>query len=252
MLCEVIATGGSGNAVLVNGTFLFDCGVPFFKIMPYYKQISLVFLTHRHSDHFKIQTIRRLFLSRPCIRFVCSRNVLTDLVCLAKIPLENVILVTPEKSPKIITGSRFGETVEASSFDLIHDVENVGWVIKVRGGEEDGSAMYATDTHHIPCSWPGLDLYMIEGNYRQEDIERRIAAKTEAGAFSYEGRVLESHMSMERAVEWLQENADPVHSRIVFLHGHVEKEEVEDGLDRTAPGTERTQENVQVCGGPEH
>ena len=102
------------------------------------------------------------------------------------------------------------------------------------GGEDDGTAMYATDTHHIPIAAPDLDLYMIEGNYTQEDIQRRIAEKTESGAFMYEGRVLQSHMSMETAVEWLRENADPYKSRIVFLHGHIEeKEAAESGEPET-------------------
>ena len=29
MTCDVIATGSKGNAVLLNGAYLIDCGVPF-------------------------------------------------------------------------------------------------------------------------------------------------------------------------------------------------------------------------------
>ena len=50
MECEVISTGGkSGNAVLLNGCLLFDCGISWHRLEPYAKQISLVFLTHIHS-----------------------------------------------------------------------------------------------------------------------------------------------------------------------------------------------------------
>lgn len=251
MTCEIISTGGkTGNAVLLNGCLLFDCGISWKKLQPYAKQISLVFLTHKHADHFNIQAIGSLWRRRPLIRFVCSTNLLADLVSRAKVPLDRIILVCPEDQPREIRDWVYGLDLEISSFHLIHDVENVGWIVRVSGGDDDGIAMYATDTHHIPIAAPDLDLYMIEGNYTQEDIERRIAEKTEAGVFSYEGRVLQSHMSMEAAVEWLGENADPYKSRIVFLHGHTEtrKEENTDGLDRAASNAEGAQEDVCLCG----
>ena len=230
MICEIISTGTkTGNAVLLNGCLLFDCGISWSRMKDYAKQISLVFLTHRHADHFNIQTIGSLCRRHPMVKVVCSTNLLTDLVSRAKVPLHRIILVRPEDPPKAYRDWTLGLDFEISSFHLIHDVEKVGWIVKVSGGDSDGTAMYATDTHHIPIAAPDLDLYMIEGNYTKDDIERRIAEKTEAGEFSYEGRVLQSHMSMETAVEWLRENADPYKSRIVFLHGHTQKKKTEGG-----------------------
>ena len=234
MTCEIISTGGKvGNAVLLNGCLLFDCGISWKRLEPYAKQISLVFLTHIHADHFKINSLNKLCYRRPLVRFVCGINLLPDLHTLAKVPLDRIILVRPEDPPRKIRDWMYGLDLEVSSFHLLHDVPNVGWIVKVSGGEEDGAAMYATDTHHIPIAAPDLDLYMIEGNYTQEDIKRRIAEKTESGACMYEGRVLQSHMSMETAVEWLRENADPYKSRIVFLHGHIEEKEAtgDDSVD---------------------
>ena len=49
MTCDVIATGSKGNAVLLNGCLLFDCGVSWSRLQPYAKDISIVFLTHTHS-----------------------------------------------------------------------------------------------------------------------------------------------------------------------------------------------------------
>lgn len=224
MTCEIISTGAkTGNAVLLNGCLLFDCGISWNRLKDYAKQISLVFLTHRHTDHFNIQAIGSLCKRRPLVRVVCSTNLLANLASRAKVPLDRIILVRPEDQSKRIRDWVYGLDLEVSSFHLIHDVENVGWIVRIEGSEQDGTAMYATDTHHIPIAAPDLDLYMIEGNYTQDDIERRIAEKAEAGVFSYEGRVMQSHMSMETAVEWLRENADPYKSRIVFLHGHIEE-----------------------------
>ena len=226
MTCEIISSNGKeGNAVLLNGCLLFDCGIPWNRLKPYAKQTSVVFLTHLHADHFKIHTLHKLSLTRPRIRFVCSQNLLTDLATRVLVPLDRIVLVRPEDPPKKIRDWMHGLDLEISSFHLLHDVPNVGWLVKVSGSEDDGTAMYATDTHHIPIAAPDLDLYMIEGNYAQEDMERRIAEKTASGAFMYEGRVVESHMSMENAVEWLRDNADPYKSKIVFLHGHNDKKE---------------------------
>ena len=39
MNCEIISTGASaGNAVLLNGCLLFDCGVSWYKLKDYEKQ----------------------------------------------------------------------------------------------------------------------------------------------------------------------------------------------------------------------
>lgn len=226
MICEIISTGASaGNAVLLNGCLLFDCGISWNKLKDYAKQISLVFLTHKHADHFHIQAINHLARRRPSVRFVCSTNMLADLVSRAKVQPERIILVRPDDETRIVRDWTNGLDIEIHCFNLIHDVENVGWIVRVSGGEHDGTAMYATDTHHIPIAAPNLDLYMIEGNFAQSDLESRMAKKAEAGMFSYEGRVLQSHMSMENAVEWLRDNADPYKSKIVFLHGHIKTEE---------------------------
>lgn len=226
MICEIISTGaGAGNAVLLNGCLLFDCGVPWHMLQDIAKQISFVFLTHKHFDHFNIRTIGRLARLRPLVKFVCSSNLLVELASRAKVPTDRIIMVRPADEGKLVRDWMHGQDLEIHSFHLIHDVENVGWIVRISGSENDGTAMYATDTHHIPIHAPNLDLYMIEGNYTTGDMERRIAEKMEAGVFSYESRVKESHMSMETAVEWLRENADPYKSKIVFLHGHVKREE---------------------------
>ena len=225
MTCEIISTGGkAGNAVLLNDHYLFDCGVAYGKLKRHLKQIKLVFLTHIHGDHFKALTLRRLAHQHPLIRFVCSSNLLTDLVIYAGIPLDRIILVAPEHSPKTIPGAP-GEWITIHTLPLIHDVPNVAYVVKIEGGDQDGTAMYATDTHHIPFDAPDLDLYMIEANYTREEMEARKAAKAEAGEFSYEPRAEATHMSMETAVEWLLDNCDHYKSRIVFLHRHKEKTE---------------------------
>ena len=46
---EIISTGSDGNAVIINGKVLIDCGVSFSALKPYYRNLKLVLLTHIHS-----------------------------------------------------------------------------------------------------------------------------------------------------------------------------------------------------------
>ena len=52
MTYNIISTGSKGNAVVINGRILIDCGVPFKALEPVKKDLRLALLTHIHSDHF--------------------------------------------------------------------------------------------------------------------------------------------------------------------------------------------------------
>ena len=62
---DIIATGSTGNAVIIEKNILVDAGVPYKKIEPFMKDLKLVLLTHAHSDHFKASTLRRMSLEKP-------------------------------------------------------------------------------------------------------------------------------------------------------------------------------------------
>lgn len=49
MKYEILATGSSGNCVIINDSIAIDMGIPFKKIKPYAKQLRLVLLTHVHG-----------------------------------------------------------------------------------------------------------------------------------------------------------------------------------------------------------
>lgn len=222
MTCDVIATGSKGNAVLLNGKYLFDCGVPLGKLSKALKNVRIVFLTHAHSDHIRRSTIWKIHQHRPSVLFACGRNLLVPLCGQCGVSPDNVILCEPGKPMAVHWGS---ESIEFQCFDLIHNIENVGWVVKVEQGELSGTAMYATDTQYIPTDFPGLDLYMVECNYHVEELEQRRAEKMAAGLFTYEDTVVASHMSADTVKEYLSRNAGP-NSQVVFLHQHIHNKEV--------------------------
>lgn len=213
MTCNVIATGSSGNAVLLNETVLVDCGVPFRALQPYLRGLRLVLLTHRHSDHFKAETVRSLIRARPTLRFACC-SWMVDLLLRAGVPAKRIDVLDFE------TGFCYGSVI-IEPFQLYHDVENCGWRIEI-----DGERMlYATDTGTMDgVVARGYDLYMIEANHTEAEIAERIQRKLAAGEFVYEYRAAAGHLSKEKADAWLAENAVPGKSKVVYLHGHKERE----------------------------
>lgn len=88
-------------------------------------------------------------------------------------------------------------------------------------------ALYATDTANLDgIEASDYDLYLIEGNYTEEDLQERINAKLETGEYCYELNVANRHLSKEQAEEFLLENMGE-NSRYEYLHGHREKSERE-------------------------
>lgn len=69
---------------------------------------------------------------------------------------------------------------------------------------------------------PYYDLYLVEANYRDEEIQAKIAEKKVNGEYIYEKRVLRDHMSEQDAIDWVYGNMRP-DSTYVWLHCHKEE-----------------------------
>ena len=214
--CDVIATGSAGNAVLINGNILLDCGVPFKSLEPYYKKLSLVLTTHAHSDHINRATVRRLAADRPLLRFGGCKWMVLPLVDAGA----SVYKIDSYEIGKSYRYDIFGEKVFVEPFALFHDVPNCGYKITLPSGER---VLYATDT----VSMDGIeakdyDLYLIEANHGENEIRKRIAEKEYDGKFSYEKRAVHTHLSKEQADDWLVRNMAS-YSEVVYLHGHTDR-----------------------------
>lgn len=210
MTCEVIATGSKGNALLLGGNLLIDCGVPFRALEGVCQALSIVALTHIHGDHFRPETVRQLHRLRPALRFLCPPWLLEPL---------SVLGVSRRVVDFADTDCRldYGAMGAFEMTPIPHDVDNCAWHI-FRGGER---AFYATDCGSLDgVSAPGYDLYLIEANYGEAEIQERMQKKLAAGEFSHESRVMDSHLSREQAAAWLAANAAPGKSKVLFLHQH--------------------------------
>jgi phosphoribosyl 1,2-cyclic phosphodiesterase len=209
---DIIATGSSGNAVVIENSILIDCGVPYRSLAERLRSFNLVLLTHIHADHFKKQTISRMAKTRPTLRFGVPEYMVSDAVS-AGIAKRQIDLI------------RHGETYQygkfsVEAFDLLHNVPQTGYKIFFPDGRK---MIYATDTSSLDgVSAEDYDLYMIEANHTEKDIHDRIKAKALNGEYAYETEAAKNHLSEEKAIDWIYRNIGSK-GEYVLLHRHTEK-----------------------------
>lgn len=225
MTYKIISTGSKGNAVIINGNILIDCGVAFKKIKPYIKDLRLVLLTHIHSDHFNPATVRALHRERPGLRWGCCEWMIEPLLN-AGVSKRCIDVFLPGYQQGYVVDRLSGingapEEATIQAVETEHNVRNCCYMIEFPKSNE--TLFYATDCGTLDgIEAKNYDLYMIDANHTKAEIEARIAEKQAAGAFAYEVRAAQNHLSQEQAIDWLSENAGP-NSRYVFLHQHEEK-----------------------------
>ena len=196
---KIISTGSKGNAVVVDGRILIDCGVPFRRLESVYRDLDAVLLTHIHSDHFQPKTLARLAAERPSLRFFACPWLGPDLQG-AGVPLRQITITQPDRWYD--TGYCFVKACETK-----HNVQNCCWHIWFNDGSK---VFYATDMGNLNgITAPYYDLYLVEANYRDEEIQAKIAEKKVNGEYIYEKRVLRDHMSEQDAIDWVYGNMRP-------------------------------------------
>ena len=209
---NIIATGSQGNAVVLNGMMLVDCGVPFKALQPYYSKFKLVLLTHCHGDHFNRTTIKRLAKERPTLRWGVGRWLVDALVSCG---------VTKSNIDVLEFGKALNYGIcKVEPVQLQHNVPNCGYKLHFPADK----VFYATDTNNLNgIIAKDYDLYLVEANFEDEEIRARIADKKEAGVYSYEKQVLENHLSKVKADDFIYKNIGQ-NGTYVYLHTHRGKE----------------------------
>ena len=104
--------------------------------------------------------------------------------------------------------------------ELVHDVPNYGYKLHF----PKGKAFYATDTGSLSgVVARDYDLYLVEANYKDEELKARMDAKLAAGEFPYEQRAMRYHLSEKKCNDWLYKNMGK-NSEYIYLHRHVERD----------------------------
>lgn len=212
---NLISTGSKeGNCLIINDVLCLDCGVSYKKLAPHVKNLQLVFISHCHSDHIKIPTIRKLATDRPSLRFAGGPFIAEQFLKAG---------VQSSQIDVLDAGNRYDYgAFQIEPIELYHDVPCFGLKIYMN----DEKSLFATDTGYIDhIEAKDFDWFFLEANHEQAEIEARIAEKQARGEFAYETRAAQTHLSLEQAMDWIARNAGP-QSRYVLLHQHKEGEKL--------------------------
>lgn len=209
---NIISSCSKGNAIILKDIILIDCGVSFKQLEKKYKKLKLVLLTHIHRDHFNKSTIKRLSEERPTLRFACCEWLFDELIKCG---------VSRNNIDVLEIGKKYDyKVVKISPIKLYHDVPQCGYRILFN----DYKVIYCTDTRTLDgISANNYDLYLIEANYEEKEMQERIKRKKEEYKFTYEVRAKNNHLSKEKADEFLLKNMGE-NSKYIYMHQHVEKE----------------------------
>ncbi len=208
---KIISSCSTGNAVIIKDIILIDCGVTFKRLEKYHKKLKIVLLTHIHGDHFKKATIKKLAQERPTLRFACCEWLLKPLLECG-VDRRNIDVLQ--------IGTKYDYRLfKIVPIKLYHDVPQCGYRVLF----DDYKVIYATDTRTLEgITAKNYDLYLIEGNYEDEELEERIRKKQEVQQYCYEYRARYTHLSKGQASDFLLENMGD-NSEYVFMHEHVER-----------------------------
>lgn len=211
MSYKIISSCSTGNAIVIKDIILIDCGITFKRLEDYYKKIKIVLLTHIHRDHFNKTTIRKLAQERPTLRFVCCDWLLQPLLECG---------VNRKNIDMLQIGTKYDyKLFKIVPVKLYHDVPQCGYRILF----DNYRVIYMTDTKTVEgIVAKNYDLYLIEGNYDENEIEERIKHKQQECKYVYEFRAKNSHLSKQQASKFLLENMGE-NSEYVFMHEHIER-----------------------------
>lgn len=216
MTYNILGTGSSGNCIIIENNIMLDCGLSYKKIKSYLKNIKLIFISHRHTDHLLPTTIKQIAYNFPTIKFVYNENdyYIFDILFNNGVDIRNMYCI---KQNSWYDAGICKIKIE----ELKHDVLNSACHLEINGKK----LLYVTDTssvNHIQAL--NYDTYLIEANYHsREEIEQRIKEAEEKGEFTHLKRVLYTHLCEEDCIDWLKDNMSNK-SEYCFIHQHIDKE----------------------------
>lgn len=101
-----------------------------------------------------------------------------------------------------------------------HDVPNVAIHLQI----DNEKLLYATDTSSLEnINAKNYNYYLIEGNYKEKELEERKERKIKNGEYVIEDRVANSHLSYEECINFFMNNASDT-SVLEVMHQHIEKD----------------------------
>ena len=198
MTFKIIETGSSGNGFLY-GDLMIDAGLPYSKLKDY--ATPYVLLTHCHGDHFNSDTIRALAINHDvtfyALPYLCEK--------IARIGIKSYVEIEAGKVYQI------GD-YKVSPVIAYHDVENVGFRI-MHGNIKH---FHITDTSTLEgITARNYTSASIECNHCEVEALKLIEEAKESGEFTHLIGTMNSHLSVQKAIEFVKENSikklTPIH-----------------------------------------
>lgn len=209
---RVLGSGSSGNAYMISDgktTLLVECGLPWKALQQalQYRVTSLdaCLLTHEHMDHAKSAQ----HLADYGIKVYMSEGTKQALNA-QEHNFRTFFAQVLWRYLSISIGSLI-----VSPFHTIHDAaEPVGFLIQSKKTRE--KLVFVTDSAYCPYRFTGIDYWMIEVNYVKSSLD----ANTVSGSvnLSRRQRTVQSHMSLETAVEMLRSSNASMAKAIYCVH----------------------------------
>lgn len=203
---EILGTGSTGNAVLIDDSIMIDCGLGVRKLMPYLQNVRHLFITHRHSDHLNISVLKNIVkkISPAIVEYGLHVN--SD--CYNLIAKKDSELAEMIKTDLLTGHDDFeievnGNTYRVETYPLYHDVENQGFVFTKNGH----TLIHATDTSTMQdAPKRQYDVILVEGNYDESKLIEYLQS--------------EDHQTRYRAARNLRHLSIQAHENFVKSHSH--------------------------------
>lgn len=206
MIIKCLASGSSGNCYVVSDgitSVLLDAGIPIQQIRAgtgfSLSAMAGALISHSHGDHCK--AVKDLVIAGvDCY----GPN---DIFSKVKRNWHHC------RPTEIMKQYQLG-TLAVMPFDVQHDVENFGYLIKSNiTGEQ---LLYFTDTYYLKYTFPGCTHMMCECNYDPEAVDENVAAGRIP--IEFKKRLVKSHMSIDTLIDFLKANDLSKLKQIYLLH----------------------------------
>lgn len=167
MQVKILATGSSGNCVLINNNILIDAGITVKAFKSFDITPEVLIITHKHNDHMQLPLVRKLL--KDGIKAYFPTDVIAEIAKENKIAIQDLI-----NSGQVIpvepgTSYTIGDIVVTPYPQKHHDIVNFAFVLE-KGNDR---LLYATDLDTIEPTDMGVgllhlgafDTILLEGNY---------------------------------------------------------------------------------------
>jgi phosphoribosyl 1,2-cyclic phosphodiesterase len=206
MKLKVLGSNSAGNCYILENdkeALIVEAGIDFRNVKKALgfnlSKVSGAIITHQHGDHSKyVASLVNNGIATLALEDVFSSHDVSD-SHFAK-------SATLNKCYKI--GDFF-----VTPFPVSHDVPCVGYLIR---HSDFGKLLFVTDTMMLNYTFAGLTQIMIETNYADDILDRRLA--DDDITLLQRNRVIESHMSLETAKDILKNNDLSSVDNIILIH----------------------------------